>query len=251
MDLCTYDRGEIVNMNLQAMKRAAVPLHAEVAEVLRHQILSGELPSGTKLPALRELTEQLGVARMTVVQAMNTLEDEGLIEKHSGRGTFVKSVKVPARHTLQMRADISQIYEMVDQLEVSVQQGKTVIEKDANGKYFRLMRRIHARAGKPFCQVDIKLDDQIYDRAPERFSAEIVVAVLKDLGVTVRSARQKVTISYADFAMAKALGIKVNSAVFKVVREFLDDEGGLIYSATLSYPGDLLELEMEFATDGA
>ncbi|MEM9263152.1 MAG: GntR family transcriptional regulator, partial [Pseudomonadota bacterium] len=68
-------------MNLQAMKRAAVPLHAEVAAVLRHQIMSGELPSGTKLPALRELTEQLGVARMTVVQAMNTLEDEGLIEK--------------------------------------------------------------------------------------------------------------------------------------------------------------------------
>ena len=68
-------------MNLQAMKRAAVPLHAEVAEVIRRQILSGELPTGAKLPALRTLTEELGVARMTVVQAMNTLEEEGLIEK--------------------------------------------------------------------------------------------------------------------------------------------------------------------------
>ena len=76
------------------------------------------------------------------------------------------------------------------------------------------MRRIHARMGKPFCQVDIRLDDEIFDRAPERFSQEIVVAVLKDLGVTVQKARQKVTISYADFAMAQALGIKVNSAVF-------------------------------------
>ena len=81
-------------MNLQAMKRAAVPLHAEVAEVLRHQIMSGELPAGAKLPALRELTETLGVARMTVVQAMNTLQDEGLIEKHSGKGTFVRRRKV-------------------------------------------------------------------------------------------------------------------------------------------------------------
>ena len=43
MDLCTYQVGEIVNMNLQAMRRQAVPLHAEVAEVLRHQILSGDL----------------------------------------------------------------------------------------------------------------------------------------------------------------------------------------------------------------
>ena len=238
-------------MNLQAMKRTAVPLHAEVAEVLRHQIMSGELPTGTKLPALRELTEQLGVARMTVVQAMNTLEDEGLIEKHSGRGTFVKAVKIPARHTLQMKADISQIYTMVDQLEVSVRQTDDVIQKDASGRYFRSMSRIHTRLGKPFCQVDIRLDDQIFERAPERFSQEIVVSVLRDLGVTVHKARQRVTISYADFAMAQALGIKVNSAVFRVLREFLDDSDQLIYSATLFYSGDLLELEMEFATDQA
>ena len=110
------------------------------------------------------------------------------------------------------------------------------------------MSRIHARSGKPFCQVDIKLDDNIFDQAPDRFAHEIVVSVLKDLGVTVDSARQKVTISYADFAMAKALDIKVNSAVFRVVREFLDATGQLIYSATLFYPGDLLEFEMEFTT---
>ncbi|MEM6386403.1 MAG: GntR family transcriptional regulator [Pseudomonadota bacterium] len=238
-------------MNLQAMKRAAVPLHAEVAAVLRHQIMSGELPSGAKLPALRELTERLGVARMTVVQAMNTLEDEGLIEKQSGRGTFVKDVKLPARLTLQMKADLSQIYKMVDQLEVSVQQGDTVIEKDQNGRYFRCMRRIHARMGKPFCQVDIKLDDEIFDRARDRFLSEIVVSVLRDLGVAVQKARQNVTISYADFEMAQALGVKVNSAVFRVRREFLDETGRMIYSATLSYPGDMLELEMEFATDEA
>lgn len=236
-------------MNLQAMRRAAVPLHAEVAEVLRHQILSGELPAGTKLPALRELSEELGVARMTVVQAMNTLQDEGLIEKHSGKGTFVKSVKVPTRHRLHMKADISQIYTMVDQMEVSVRQRDAVIEKGADGRYFRSMSRIHARLGKPFCQVDIKLDDAVFEHAPERFSQEIVVSVLKDLGVTVHKARQRVTISYADFAMAQALGVKVNSAVFRVLREFLDEQGRLIYSAVLSYPGELLELEVEFSTN--
>lgn len=236
-------------MNLQAMKRAAVPLHAEVAEVLRHQITSGDLPAGTKLPALRELTEQLSVARMTVVQAMNTLEDEGLIEKHSGRDTFVKPVKVAERHTLHMKAQLTQLYAMVDQLEVSVRQEDALIKRGADGRYYRSMRRIHSRQGKPFCQVDIMLDDHIYDQAPDRFAREIVVAVLRDLGVDVMRARQKVTISYSDFAMAKALDIKVNSAVFRVAREFLDSAGALVYSATLYYPGDLLAFEMEFSTD--
>lgn len=236
-------------MNLQSMKRKAVPLHAEVAEVLRHQIMSGDLPPGARLPALRELTEELGVARMTVMQAMNTLEDEGLIEKHSGRGTFVREVQIPDRVSLRMRAEISEIYAMVDQLEVSVREGDATIEKSKDGRYFRCMRRIHARGGKPFCQADIQLDDQVYERAPDRFTREIVVAVLRDLSVDIANARQKITIAYADFGLAKALGIKVNSAVFKVYREFFDEYGVLIYSAKLLYPCDKLELEIEFSTD--
>ncbi len=236
-------------MDLQSMRRTAVPLHAEVAEVLRHQILSGSLVSGTRLPTLHKLTEQLGVARMTVVQAMNTLEEEGLIEKHSGRGTFVKDVKRPRKHTLQLKVDISQIYAMVDHLKVSVRKKFAAIEKTDDGRYFRYLRRIHAKWGKPFCQVDIKLDDRIFEKAPERFEEEIVVTVLKDLGVPITKARQNVTISYADFTMAEALGIKVNSAVFRVAREFMDDKGQLIYSAILYYPSDLLEFDMEFTVD--
>ena len=232
------------------MKRRAVPLHAEVAEVLRHQIMSGELPAGAKLPTLSELTEQLGVARMTVVQAMNAVAEEGLIERHSGRGTFVRDVVIPDRHTLRMKAEMSQIHSMVSQLEVSVQVGDTTVESsEADGRSFRCMKRIHAKDGKPFCRVDLRLDDSIFARAPDRFSQEIVVAVLKNLGVAVSSARQKVTISYADFDLAQALNINVNSAVFKVFREFFDGDGKLIYSATLFYPGDTLELDIEFTVD--
>ena len=230
------------------MKRSAVPLHAEVADVLRHQILSGELSSGAKLPALSTLTGQLGVARMTVVQAMNTLEAEGLIERYSGRGTFVRDVQLPDRETLHMQAELSQIHSMVEQLEVSVisnpdniAHGELPLESN-----YRCMKRIHAKHGKPFCFVDIKLDNDIFVLAEKRFQKEIVVSVLKELGVAVASARQKVTISYADFDLAQALDINVNSAVFRVFREFFDSEARLIYSATLFYPGDSMEFEIDF-----
>lgn len=237
-------------MNLQSMRRRAVPLHAEVAEVLRHQIMSGDLSAGARLPALRELAEQLGVARMTVVQAMNAVEEEGLIERHSGRGTFVRDVVIPGRHTLRMKAELSQIHSMVSQLEVSVLDGGATVEVlEEDGRRFRCMKRIHAKDGKPFCRVDLRLDDGIFAVAPDRFSKEIVVSVLKDLGVAVSSARQKVRISYADFDLAQALGINVNSAVFRVFREFFDAEGKLIYSASLFYPGDILELDIEFTVD--
>ncbi|MCY4203796.1 MAG: GntR family transcriptional regulator [Aestuariivita sp.] len=222
-------------------------MHTEVAAVLRHQIKSGALPQGTRLPALRNLTESLGVARMTIIQAMNTLADEGLIERHSGRGTFVRKVPAPNRYKLQMHADISQLYAMVSQLEVAVEcqnSGSEYVKID--GTDFRIIKRTHLKDKKPFCYVELRLSAAKFEKAPYRFLSEIVITVLEELEVVVASAKQKITISYADFQLANALQIPVNSAVFRVAREFFDQNGNLIYSALLAYPGDLLELEIDF-----
>ena len=235
-------------MNLTQIKRESVPLHAEVAALLRHQIMSGRLKAGERLPALSELTEKFGVARMTVRQAMDALQDEGLIERYAGKGTFVREIEIPARQTLNMKAELSQLQAMVAQLEVSVVgDGTLATLVDFDGAAFRQMKRIHNQAGAPFCQVDLLLEDRVYQMAPERFETDIVVTVLKDLGIAVKSARQRVTISYADVEIAEALGLPVNAPVFRVLREFFCDKGNLIYSATLIYPGDKLELDIEFA----
>ncbi|MEX0343319.1 MAG: GntR family transcriptional regulator [Rhizobiaceae bacterium] len=235
-------------MNLQKMRRQDVPLHAEVAAVLRHQIRSGTLPHGARLPALRELTESLGVARMTIIQAMNTLEEEGLIERHSGRGTFVKKIPTQDRHTLQMTADISQLYAMVSQLEVDVDSNKReqAEYRKKDGQDFRIIKRTHVKNKKPFCYVELELDAATFEKSPDRFLNEIAVTVLEDLNVKVANAKQKVTISYADFQLASTLNIPVNSAVFRVSRQFFDSDGKIIYSARLAYPGELLELEIDF-----
>lgn len=242
-------------MNLSAMKRQSVPLHVEVAAMIRNQIMSGELGHGSQLPPLRELTETLGVARMTVKQAMDALVEEGLIERYSGRGTFVKDVDLPERQTLNMKAKLSQLQAMVEQLEVSVLEGGSAGDKSAGqivteaGVDYQSMKRIHARDSQPFCRVDLLLEHGIYQQAPQRFDKEIVVSVLKDLGITVESARQRVTISYADLETASALEVSLNSPVFRVFREFFGADGQLIYSANLIYPGDMLELDIEFTVE--
>ena len=234
-------------MNLTEMKRESVPLHVEVASLLRHQIMSGRLKAGEQLPPLSELTDKFGVARMTVRQAMDALQDEGLIERYAGKGTFVRDVEIPTRQTLNMKAELSELQTMAAQLEVSVVgDGSLATLVDVDGTAYRQMKRIHNQAGDPFCQVDLLLEDRVYQMAPERFEADIVVTVLKDLGIAVKSARQRVTISYADVEIAEALGLPVNAPVFRVLREFFCDEGNLLYSATLIYPGDKLELDIEF-----
>jgi GntR family transcriptional regulator len=60
---------------------------------LREKIISGEYPGGMKLPSERELCEGYGVSRITIRHALRLLEDQGLIERTPGRGTFVRTNK--------------------------------------------------------------------------------------------------------------------------------------------------------------
>ncbi|RII18856.1 HTH-type transcriptional repressor YtrA [Streptomyces sp. YIM 130001] len=62
-------------------------------EQLRAQISgqarSGALPVGYKLPTVRGLAEELGLAANTVAKAYRALETDGVIETRGRRGTFV------------------------------------------------------------------------------------------------------------------------------------------------------------------
>lgn len=63
-----------------------VPKAGEVlADLLREKILDGEIAETTNLPNERELTEQTGLSRASVREALRILEGEGLIVKRLGR----------------------------------------------------------------------------------------------------------------------------------------------------------------------
>jgi len=68
-----------------------VPLYRQLSDRIASKIRSGELASGAKLPATRELAGQLGLNRTTVSAAYELLESAGLISGHVGRGSFVAS----------------------------------------------------------------------------------------------------------------------------------------------------------------
>ncbi len=49
---------------------------------------------GDRIPAERQLAVKFGVSRMTLRQAIKTLEEEGILERRLGSGTYVASQKV-------------------------------------------------------------------------------------------------------------------------------------------------------------
>ncbi|MCZ7663507.1 MAG: GntR family transcriptional regulator [Thermoleophilia bacterium] len=72
-------------------RKQGIPLYYQVMRILKDQIVSGKLAPGEQLPSEAELTESYRVSRVVVRQALQMLEDEGLIFKVKGKGTFVSA----------------------------------------------------------------------------------------------------------------------------------------------------------------
>jgi GntR family transcriptional regulator len=84
-------------MRRRLHRDSPVPVWAQIEEGLATRICDGELRVGDKLPAERELADQLQVSRGTIRQALDALATRGLVERGVGRGTFVAAGKVEVR----------------------------------------------------------------------------------------------------------------------------------------------------------
>jgi DNA-binding transcriptional regulator YhcF (GntR family) len=68
---------------------AATPPYEQVRSQIAEQARSGGLPVGLKLPTVRALAEELGLAANTVARAYRELEADGVVETHGRRGTTI------------------------------------------------------------------------------------------------------------------------------------------------------------------
>lgn len=66
-----------------------IPAYRQIHEAIRMRILSGGLVAGSRIPSSRQLATALSISRNTVATAYDNLKQEGLLESHTGSGTFV------------------------------------------------------------------------------------------------------------------------------------------------------------------
>ncbi len=88
-----------------------VPLGVQLKGVIEYGIVCGQLLPGERLPPVRSLARQLGIAPMTVSQVYAALKQAGLLEARQGSGTFIAS-SVGA----QVRPEVLALQRRIDQL---------------------------------------------------------------------------------------------------------------------------------------
>ncbi|WP_041528367.1 FadR/GntR family transcriptional regulator [Paracoccus aminophilus] len=66
-----------------------------IVEELSARLAAGDYPRGSRLPAERQLAASLQVARNTLREALDVLEENGLIRRRAGAGSYVSEPELP------------------------------------------------------------------------------------------------------------------------------------------------------------
>lgn len=75
-------------------RNSSAPLYEQLKNDIQKKIISGDLKPEDQIPSERELVEKYNVSRITVRQAINLAEREGLVRRVHGVGTFVAQPKI-------------------------------------------------------------------------------------------------------------------------------------------------------------
>ncbi|HBP38745.1 MAG TPA: hypothetical protein DD640_08400 [Clostridiales bacterium] len=84
-------------------RNSAIPLHKQISRMIRNQIASGKYQAGDILPSEKELGQMYQVSRYPLRQALNSLSEEGFLERTRGKGTFVRDPAQDSRRQKNIR----------------------------------------------------------------------------------------------------------------------------------------------------
>ncbi len=77
-----------VEVDSEGEAKSPQPKYLQIAESLRKSIESGRYRNGIRLPSEAELVRRFSVSRMTAVKAMQHLQQEGLLIRRTGSGSY-------------------------------------------------------------------------------------------------------------------------------------------------------------------
>lgn len=92
---------------IERMRSLKEPLYQHIIMDLKQAIIAGTYPPGSKLPTELNLSETYGVSRITSKRALVELENEGIVIRVRGKGSFVREKAVVSQSkTIKKRCAI-------------------------------------------------------------------------------------------------------------------------------------------------
>jgi GntR family transcriptional regulator len=236
-----------------------VPLYYQLATILREQILAGAYAPGQQIPTEAELVEAYGVSRITVRQALKSLEGRQLIRREAGRGTFV-SPDLPLPDSLRMNGSLDDLISMglatsvrlLDLREVIASRDDETTFGIGAGEKVVQCTRLRLYHDEPYSYIINRLPQHIA-RLLEAFDWEqgtILKAIEERLGLRLLEAEQSVRATLADATLARALNTRIGAPLLSVDRNVRNERWETVERVHTYYRSDLYSLTVHLTRAG-
>ena len=228
-------------------RRKGIPLYFQVMRSLKDQILSGKLPTGEQIPSESELTASFGVSRVVVRQALQILEDEGLIYRIKGKGTFV-SDDVARDITPRLSGYLEDLINIGLAMEVKVlefglrkvtAEVGLVLDVDEDSDVF-FVKRLRLVDGRPFSVIHNFVPYDVGKQIPlEALESEPLLQLIETrTGESIDWASEVFQAVSADSDLAGLLEIDILAPVLKMILTAYSPDGRVVNLARVFYRSD-------------
>lgn len=228
--------------------------HTKSEQLRRHlaQVIGEGIEPHSKLPTERDLASRFDVSRLTVRRALDRLEQEGLVYRVQGSGTFVAAPRIAKSVELTSFSE--------DMRARGLQPGSSVLLSEAITAGVRLgaklrvsppdellhIRRVRTADGEPMALEDVYLNPRLVPGLSWDEGNESLYRILEtNYGLRVEWAEQSIRASVLEPDQAAILHAPSFSPAFFVSRVSFDAQDRAIEYAESTYRGDRYHYELQ------
>ena len=230
----------------------STPVHARIEAWLTDAVSAGRLSAGDRLPGERDLAARLGVSRMTLRQALSTLESRGVLVRVPGRGggAFVAEPRLDL--------DLTGLEGFTAQLRrANVRAGARVVSAETGPATRAVARALGLRTGDSVHEVvrvrsarrePVALERSWFpaDRCPRlldhRLTGSLYALLARHYDLAPATADEQLTAVVADETTGAALDEPTGAPLLRVVRTAYTTAGLPIEHASDLFRGDRVRL---------
>jgi len=218
-------------------------LSATVQDELRQRIDQGRLPAGSRLPSEPDLAVELQVSRATLREALRALEEEGLLRRRQGSGTYVAD-RPRMANSLDVNFGVTEAIRAAG-MRAGIANGRHWVEPASAAEAARLelepgqdvlvVERVRTAEDKPVVlSRDVVPSRLVGDRAQvveQMLHASIYEVLERDLGVVIHHGVARFRPVRADHAVAGRLGVPRGELLLYLWQVDYAEDGAAVLSS--------------------
>ncbi|CAM3095632.1 GntR family transcriptional regulator [Leuconostoc rapi] len=233
------------------MTKPVTPRYIQIHNQIKARIEAGEWVAQKRLPAERELSETFNVSRMTLRQAIQTLVDEGLLERKVGSGTYVAEKKVSERalgmtsftELMAATGRVAKTKTMSYKL-TSPSASETMRLQLADGEEVLVMERLRMGDNEPILLERTTLPASLIATFSRRDLTESLYVTLEKAGIQPGRAEQTISATLANERLSELLQIKRGDAILNVRQVSFDQNERPFEYVRSYYVGERFEFTL-------